>query len=92
VNCNSQNVLKIIFLFQHIKEPTRFREGQSPTLDDLILTNEEAMIDNIEVGTPLGKSDHAVLTFDFLCAATLEIQAAKRLNYNKADFESMQHD
>ena len=28
-------------LFQHITEPTRFREGSSPNLLDLSLTNEE---------------------------------------------------
>ena len=32
-----------------------------------MLTNEEGMIENIEYGNPLGKSDHLVLTFEFKC-------------------------
>ena len=39
------------------------RHGQEPSVLDLVLTNEEGMIENIDYGNPLGKSDHLVLTF-----------------------------
>ena len=45
-------------------QPTRVRHGQEPSVLDLVLTNEEGMIENIEYGNPLGKSDHLVLTFE----------------------------
>ena len=48
-------------------QPTRVRHGQEPSVLDLVLTNEEGMIENIEYGNPLGKSDHLVLTFEFKC-------------------------
>ena len=50
-----------LFLFQHVTEPTRFRDGVRPSLLDLILTNEEGMMENIDYGPGLGKSDHVLL-------------------------------
>ena len=32
------------FLFQHVTEPTRFRENEIPNLLDLILSSDETMI------------------------------------------------
>ena len=36
------------FLPQHISEPTRYRFGEEPSLLDLVLTNEECMVLNLE--------------------------------------------
>ena len=55
------------FLFQHIREPTIFRESQKPSILDLIFTNEENMVDKINHLPSLGKSDHVVLCFNFTC-------------------------
>ncbi|CAG2195408.1 unnamed protein product [Mytilus edulis] len=46
------------FLFQHTTKPTRWRGTDTPHTLDLILTNEEEMINNLEYMSPLGKSDH----------------------------------
>ena len=54
------------YLFQHITKPTRHREGQSSNCLDLIFTNEEEMIQHIEITDPLGISDHCTLLFDLL--------------------------
>ena len=59
--------IKDCFLFQHVREPTRFREGQTPNILDLILTNEENMVEKIDYLPSLGKSDHLVLSFSFNC-------------------------
>ena len=59
--------IKDFFLFQHVREPTRFREGQIPSVLDLILTNEENMVEKIDYLPSLGKSDHVVLGFNFNC-------------------------
>ena len=59
--------LRDSFFHQHIVQPTRVRHGQEPSVLDLVLTNEEGMIENIEYGNPLGKSEHLVLTFEFKC-------------------------
>ena len=55
------------FLTQHITKPTRFREGTSSTVLDLIFTNEEHVIENIEFLPSLGKSDHFILEFEYIC-------------------------
>ena len=57
------------FLFQLITEPTRFREGQNPTLDDLIFTNESEMLEQLKYLAPPGGSDHAALEFNFILAS-----------------------
>jgi hypothetical protein len=66
LNCNQDN-----YLFQHVSSPTRFREGQTPSCLDLVFTNEENMVDtdSLIIDSPLGKSDHAVIHFDYLCSA-----------------------
>ena len=39
-------------------KPTRGRVNQDPRVLDLILTNEDGMVTDIEHYSPLGKSDH----------------------------------
>ena len=52
-------------LIQKVTKPTRFREGQKRTMDDLVFVNEESLISDIEYGDPLGKtSDHLFLSFE----------------------------
>ncbi|VDI01481.1 Hypothetical predicted protein, partial [Mytilus galloprovincialis] len=55
------------FIFQHTTKPTRWRGTDTPHTLDLILTNEEEMISNLEYMSSLGKSDHSVLYFDYNC-------------------------
>jgi endonuclease/exonuclease/phosphatase family metal-dependent hydrolase len=57
------------FLHQHTRKPTRWRGTDTPHILDLIITNEETMISNLEHVSLLGKSDHCVLNFDFNCYA-----------------------
>ena len=55
------------YLFQHVNEATRYREGQNESTLDLILTNEELMVNDIDYITPIGKSDHTTLFFNYNC-------------------------
>ena len=50
-------------LFQHVCKPTRYRDGQEPSLLDLILTNEEGLIHDLHHRPGLADSDHEILTF-----------------------------
>ena len=59
--------IKDNFLTQHIKKPTRYREHSLLSILDLVLTNEENMIDEVEYLPGLGKSDHTILLFNFIC-------------------------
>ena len=76
------------FFYQHVDEPTRARGTDEPSLVDLVLTNEEDQVNNINYLAPLDKSDHSVLSFSFECYLDPEV-LPERFNYNKADFTSM---
>ncbi|VDP54655.1 unnamed protein product [Schistosoma mattheei] len=52
-------------LVQHVKEETRFDPDSESSLLDLILTHYEDDVANHHYMPNLGKSDHAVLNFDF---------------------------
>ena len=56
-----------------------------------IMTNEEAMINNIEHYSPLGKSDHCVIGFDFICCTAGESQKYRKYYYDRGDYTSMRH-
>ena len=77
------------FLFQHITEPTSFREGQNPTLDDLIFTNESDMIEQLKYLAPPGGSDHAALEFNFIFSIISSNLNRTVLLYDKGDYEKM---
>ena len=49
------------FLHQHTRKPTRWRGTDNPHIVDLIVTNEETMISNLEHVSPLRKSDHCLV-------------------------------
>jgi exonuclease III len=77
------------YLFQNIEEPTRARGTNKPSLLDLILTNQEDLINNIEYHSPVGKSDHSTITFQI----EEEVVVSKRMKtfymYAYAKYEEM---
>ena len=62
-------------LYNHINRPTRYRGLDNPSVLDLVLTNEELMIESVVYNTPLGSSDHIILTFDYICYALVTDQS-----------------
>lgn len=50
-------------MHQMVENPTRFRHGQSSNILDLILCNDDASFEDLIHNTPVGSSDHTVLTF-----------------------------
>ena len=66
------------------------RVGQGPSVLDLLFTNEATMIDNLEVRAGLGKSDHAVLTFNFRCSWLCDTtRGARKHMYDKGDYTTL---
>ena len=82
------DTLRDAFLFQHVTEPTRQRGGDEPSLLDIIITNEEGTIQNLEYLAPLGKSDHSILKFSIACEAPYNPPKIK-IQYDKGDYKSM---
>ena len=79
---------KDCYLIQHQKTVTRFREGQKSNLLDLVFTNRDDMLSEINTKAGLGKSDHFVLAFTIACQGKQEIPRVRH-NYAKADFNQM---
>lgn len=79
---------KEAFLIQHQLQPTRFRHGQNPTLDDLVFTNRDDILVDIITTSALGKSDHATLIVKLAFTTTTE-QKQQRFNYYKANYADM---
>ncbi len=80
------------FLIQHQTTPTRHRIDQTPSLLDLVFTNEEGMIEDIETCAGIGKSDHATLIINFKCYQQENTTSEQiRYMYDKGDYESMRN-
>ena len=54
------------FLFQKVTAPTRWGSND-PSILDIIITADENAIEEIEYQSPLGKSDHCVILFRYVC-------------------------
>ena len=77
-------------LLIQVTNPTRFREGQKPTMDDLVFVNEESLISDIEYGDPLGKSDHLSLSFELYVPKVKTKENSKyKFNLQKGDYNKM---
>ena len=50
------------YFYQHVLEPTRERIANEPSTLDLIFTNEENMLSNLQYLPGLGKSYHCILS------------------------------
>ena len=83
------SIIQDCMLFQHVTSPTRYREGEAPSMLDLLFTNEDGMISGLEYLPGLGKSDHIVLRFCFNCYSTRTDMHQRKPNYHKADFKRL---
>ena len=76
------------FLYQQVQEPTRKRGNDTPSLLDLILTNEALQVSEIKHLPPLGKSDHDMLVFEFNCYLDYT-KSKERYIFSKGDYINM---
>jgi len=55
-----------MFLIQNVFQPTRMRENQAPSILDLVFTDEENLIYDIEYQAPIELSDHVCLVWSLV--------------------------
>jgi len=67
-----------LFLIQHVRQPTRIREGTQELVLDYIFTNEEMLIENVRYDAPLGKS---AIVWDYISEAEGQDSKLPKLNY-----------
>ena len=60
-----------------------------PSILDLVMTNEEGMIEDIEYLSPLGKRDHIIISFDFKCYIQQSGKDKIVYNYGKRNYDAM---
>ena len=76
------------FYHQHNLENSRRRGSDEPSLIDLVFTDEAMQISEVHHQSPLGNSDHDVLTFRFDCYLDYS-KPKKKFLYDKANFLEM---
>ena len=83
------DLLEELGLHQLVKVPTRYREGQAPSLLDLLITSDQNIIENLVYASPFGKSDHMSFEFQIRNAYTFRKNEKHRYNFknmSKTDF------
>ena len=80
--------MRDLYLTQHVTENTRQRGNDDPSLLDLIITNEENDILNLEQLAPLGKSDHSILKFETPFTPP-KAKPIIKICYDKGDYKKM---
>ena len=77
-------------LYQHVDRPTRYRVGQNPTRDDLVISSDGETVNNINYYPPLGKSDHICMIISVSCKVTLkDLRSKNRILYHRGNYEQM---
>ena len=77
------------FFHQHITEPTRYREGNQPTLDDLIFSTDENDVEEITYNPSIGLSDHIMLQCKLKTKLTTTASKRTLYKYDKGDYKKM---
>ena len=81
-----------LFLHQLITTPTRYREGETANLLDLVLTDSRDNVEDLSLLAPLGeKGDHCVIRFN-LEFKNDPTRHGDKYNYYSADYESMREE
>ena len=75
------NAVQDGYFIQHVDKPTRHRKDQESNILDLVLTQSDLDIENIEHCSPLGKSDHELLKIK---TTILKLKSSDKdsINYN----------
>ena len=81
--------LNDLFLEQLISEPTRFRRGEQENTLDWLLTDSKEIIDNVNLGPPLGENgDHCTIKFEVKLTRE-NICIKDSLNFFKGDYDKL---
>ena len=83
------NKTQDLCLYQHVHKPTRFRQHQTLSTLDYVFTDEN-LIDTIQYNSPLGKSDHVVLSWDLRLGSPELPSVQIKYNYFKGNYAKIQ--
>ena len=81
--------LQDCYLYQHVSEPTRYRDNETPNLLDLVLSGEEEMVCDLDYLPPLGESEHVFIQFKVKCTQSNALPETKKRNVFKTDYATV---
>lgn len=82
------DVVNDLFLTQHVRKPTR---GEN--ILDLVFTSEAGLVKDLEVGCPVGNSDHNLLSWVINCEEVRSISTRTVcLDYNNGNYKDAVHE
>ena len=81
-----------MFTGQLIDKPTRYREGQSSNILDLLLCNNEDLMSEVEYGDHLYSSDHIQLFALCECNIEKSTSLVEKRKFYKRDYEQARED
>ena len=89
----NENILDLasdFSLHQHIKENTRARGTDNPSMPDQLFTRQQEDIVNLIYNSPLGMSDHAVINITYSMEVEQNVSQYKgKYNYRKGDYKGL---
>ena len=80
------------FLTQHVSFATRFRDGQTPSTLDLIVTRDDAQLEDVSTGAPLGNSDHIMICFEYVCSVHIPTTSNRRYLYERGNYQQFNYE
>ena len=90
------DTLDDLVLVQHVKSFTRKRGTDNPSLLDLVITDDNQTISNLNIKEPFGKSDHSLVswnsTFKVIDFYEDHQKAVPKPNYYKGNYCQMRKD
>ena len=75
-----------VFLTQHVMKNTRVRGQDNHSCLDLILTESA---NSVEYCSPLGSSDHCILTWNYVVSVGFEMRSLRKKCYYRGDYTKM---
>ena len=88
INHQFLDCIQELDLTQHVQESTRQRGNDTPRCLDIVLTNEENYVMNLQQLAPLGKSDHSIIKFETPFTPPADISKIK-VCYEKGDYDAI---
>ncbi|ESN94219.1 hypothetical protein HELRODRAFT_164018 [Helobdella robusta] len=76
------------FLVQFIDAPTRYKNRQKQNILDLLLAQQQNLIQDIKYNSPVGKSDHLMLSFSLVVNTEVitHLKENKMFDYKKGNY------
>jgi len=80
------------FMWQHTKQPKRYRGQLKANSLDFVMTNEDGMINSIDYEETIGMNDHVTLSWTLHCNTQATTTQIKKYLYDKENYNDIRED